>query len=76
MLCYICGGKLCYMCSKLCYIMLCVIANYVTCVLANYVGVFDNIEFAITHVAFLVNICVTNKNANICIYYHTYYIFS
>jgi hypothetical protein len=56
--------------------MLCVIANYVTCVLANYVGVFDNIEFAITHVAFLVNICVTNKNANICIYYHTYYIFS
>jgi hypothetical protein len=69
MLCYICG-------SKLCYIILFVIANYVMYVLANYVGVFDNIEFATTHVTFLVNICVANKNANICIYYHTCYICS
>jgi hypothetical protein len=39
----------------LCYIILCVPANYVICVVANYVGVFDSIEFVITHVAFLVN---------------------
>jgi hypothetical protein len=64
MLCYICG-------TKLCYIMSCVIANYVMCVLANYIGVFGSIEFATTHVAFLVNICVANKNANMRICYHT-----
>jgi hypothetical protein len=45
-------------------------------VLVNYVGVFDSIEFATTHVAFLVNICVANKNANMCVCYHTYCIFS
>jgi hypothetical protein len=33
------------------------------------------IEFATTHVAFLVNICVANKNINMCICYHTCYIF-
>jgi hypothetical protein len=46
------------------------------CVLTNYVGVFDSMEFAITHVTFLVNICVAYKNANMCICYHTCYIFS
>jgi hypothetical protein len=55
------------MCSKLCYIMLCVVTNYVRCVLANYVGIFDSIEFATTLKTFLVNICVANKNANMCI---------
>jgi hypothetical protein len=65
-----------FMCNKLCYIILCVVANYVTCVLANYVGVFDSIKFAITHIAFLVNICVANKNANMCICCHTCCIFS
>jgi hypothetical protein len=65
---YICGSNLCYLCgSKLCYIMLCVVANYVMCVISNYVGVFDNIEFATTHVAFLVNICVATKNAT-CVF--------
>jgi hypothetical protein len=56
--------------------MLCAVANYVMCMLANYVGVFDSIEFATTHVTFLVNICVANNNANICICYHICYIFS
>ncbi len=56
--------------------MLCAVANYVMCMLANYVGVFDSIEFATTHIAFLVNICVANKNANICICYHTCCIFN
>jgi hypothetical protein len=61
-LCYVCGRKLCSMHdSKLYYIMLYVVANYVICVIANYVGVFDNIEFATAHVAFLVNILATEN---------------
>jgi hypothetical protein len=68
MLCYMCGSKLCYLHgSKLFYIMLCVVANYVMCVIANYIDTFDSIEFATTHVAFLVNICVATKNAT-CVF--------
>jgi hypothetical protein len=61
------------------YVM-CVVANYVLCmiancvilcvmcVIANYVSVFDSIEFAITHVVFLINIFVIKNAYRVCCY--------
>jgi hypothetical protein len=37
------------------------------CVVVNYVDIFDSIEFATIYVAFLVNICMTTKNAT-CVF--------
>jgi hypothetical protein len=67
MLCYMCGSKLCYLCGSKLFYMLCVVANYVMCVIANYIDAFDSIEFATTHVAFLVNIRVATKSAT-CVF--------